>query len=47
MAKASIDDVSPQEWNAYNRKRINAMKDPDNYNENGKTDQESINALDS
>jgi hypothetical protein len=46
MAKASIDDVSPQEWDAYNRKRINSMKDPDNYNRNGKTDQESINALD-
>ena len=46
MAKVSIDDVSPQEWDAYNRRRINAMKDPDNYNENGKTDQESINALD-
>ena len=46
MNRASIDDVSPQEWDAYNRKRINAMKDPDNYNENGETDQESINALD-
>ena len=32
MAKVSIDDVSPQEWDAYNRKRINSMKDPDNYN---------------
>ena len=42
----SIDSVSPQEWDAYNRRRINAMKDPDNYNENGETDQESINALD-
>ena len=47
MAKASIDNVSPQEWDAYNRRRINAMKDPNNYNENGETDQESINALDS
>jgi hypothetical protein len=46
MNRASIDDVSPQEWDAYNRRRINAMKDPDNYNENGETDQESINALD-
>ena len=46
MNRASIDDVSPQEWDAYNRKRINARKDPDNYNENGETDQESINALD-
>ena len=46
MAKASIDDVSPQEWDAYNRRRIKAMKDPDNYNENGETDQESIDALD-
>ena len=42
----SIDNVSPQEWDAYNRKRINAMKDPDNYNKNGMTDQESLNALD-
>tara|TARA_R100000152_G_C6774803_1_gene202798 strand:+ start:712 stop:1167 length:456 start_codon:yes stop_codon:yes gene_type:complete len=42
----SIDDVSPQEWDAYNRKRINAMKDPNNYNKEGKTDQESIDALD-
>jgi hypothetical protein len=46
MSRVSIDEVSPQEWDAYNRKRINAMKDPNNYNENGKTDQESINALD-
>ena len=28
MAKASIDDVSPQEWDAYNRRRINSLKDP-------------------
>jgi hypothetical protein len=42
----SIDNVSPQEWDAYNRRRINAMKDPNNYNENGETDQESIDALD-
>ena len=31
---------------AYNRKRIQAMKDPNNYNTNGETDQESIDALD-
>ena len=42
----SIDTVSPQEWDAYNHKRINAMKDPNNYNKKGKTDQESIDALD-
>ena len=42
----SIDTVSPQEWNAYNHKRINVMKDPNNYNKEGKTDQESIDALD-
>ena len=42
----SIDSVSPQEWDAYNRKRINAMKDPNNYNTKGETDQESIDALD-
>mgnify|MGYP003116690823 CR=1 FL=1 len=46
MNRASIDDVSPQEWDAYNRKRIQAMKDPDNYNKNGMTDKESIDALD-
>tara|TARA_Y100000361_G_scaffold45970_1_gene39775 strand:+ start:44 stop:508 length:465 start_codon:yes stop_codon:yes gene_type:complete len=46
MNRASIDDVTPQEWDAYNRKRINAMKDPNNYNKKGETDQESINALD-
>ena len=46
MAKASIDDVSTQEWDAYNRRRSNSMKDRDNYNENGETDQESIDALD-
>ena len=46
MNRASIDDVSPQEWDAYNRKRIQAMKDPNNYNKNGETDQESIDALD-
>ena len=46
MNRASIDDVSPQEWDAYNRKRIQAMKDPNNYNKNGMTDQESLNALD-
>jgi hypothetical protein len=46
MNRASIDDVTPQEWDAYNRKRIQAMKDPNNYNKNGETDQESINALD-
>lgn len=44
--KMSIDNVSPQEWDAYNLRRINAMKDPNNYNANGETDQESINALD-
>ena len=32
MNRASIDDVTPQEWDAYNRKRIQAMKDPNNYN---------------
>lgn len=42
----SIDSVSPQEWDAYNHKRIQAMKDPDNYNKEGMTDQESLNALD-
>ena len=46
MNNASIDDVSPQEWDAYNRKRIQAMKDPNNYNKKGMTDQESIDALD-
>tara|TARA_Y100001963_G_scaffold111580_1_gene154379 strand:- start:527 stop:997 length:471 start_codon:yes stop_codon:yes gene_type:complete len=46
MNRASIDDVSPQEWDAYNRKRIQSLKDPDNYNKNGMTDQESLNALD-
>ena len=46
MSRASIDDVTPEEWDAYNRKRIQAMKDPNNYNTNGETDQESINALD-
>ena len=42
----SIDNVSPQEWDAYNRRRIQAMKDPNNYNKEGMTDQESLNALD-
>ena len=46
MAKASIDDVSPQEWDAYNRRHIERLKDPDNYNKTGMTDQESLNALD-
>ena len=46
MSRASIDDVTPEEWDAYNRKRIQAMKDPNNYNKNGETDQESIDALD-
>ena len=46
MSRASIDDVTPEEWDAYNRKRIQAMKDPNNYNTNGETDQESIDALD-
>ena len=46
MNHASIDDVSPQEWDAYNRKRIQDKKDPDNYNRKGLTDQESIDALD-
>ena len=46
MSRVSIDEVSPQEWDAYNRKRINAMKDPNNYNKKGETDQESIDALD-
>jgi len=46
MTRASIDDVSPQEWDAYNRKRIQRMKDPDNYNKEGMTDQDSLNALD-
>ena len=42
----SIDNVSSQEWDAYNRRRIQAMKDPNNYNKEGMTDQESLNALD-
>ena len=42
----SIDNVSPQEWDAYNKRRIQNLKDPDNYNEEGVSDQESINALD-
>ena len=46
MAKASIDDVSPQEWDAYNRRHIERLKDSNNYNKEGMTDQESINALD-
>ena len=46
MRRASIDDVSPQEWDAYNRKRIQGLKNPDNYNKGGMTDQESLNALD-
>jgi hypothetical protein len=46
MRRATIDDVSPQEWDAYNHKRIQGLKDPDNYNKGGMTDQESLNALD-
>ena len=46
MAKDSIDDVSPQEWDAYNRRHIERLKDSNNYNKEGMTDQESINALD-
>ena len=42
----SIDNVSSQEWDAYNRRRIQAMKDPNNYNKEGMTDQESLIALD-
>ena len=42
----SIDTVSPQEWDAYNHKRIQGLKDSSNYNKEGVTDQESINALD-
>ena len=45
MVRASIDDVSPQEWDAYNRRHIQSLKDSDNYNKTGLTDQESINAL--
>ena len=40
MAKASIDDVSPQEWDAYNRRRINGLKDPSLKNPKGMTDQD-------
>ncbi len=46
MTRVSIDEVSPQEWDAYNHKRIQRLKDPDNYNSNGQTDQENINSLD-
>jgi|TARA_Y100000361_G_C11063308_1_gene291653 hypothetical protein len=46
MTRVSIDEVSPQEWDAYNHKRIQGLKDPDNYNSNGQTDQENINSLD-
>ena len=40
MAKASIDDVSPQEWDAYNRRRINGLKDPSLKNPKAMTDQD-------
>ena len=40
MAKVSIDDVSPQEWDAYNRKRIEGLKDPSLKNPKGMTDQD-------
>ena len=46
MTKGSIDDVSPQEWDAYNKRHIQSLKDSDNYNKKGLTDQESIDALD-
>ena len=46
MTRVSIDEVSPQEWDAYNHRRIQGLKDPDNYNSNGQTDQENINSLD-
>lgn len=46
MVRASIDDVAPQEWDAYNRRHIERLKDSTNYNKKGMTDQESINALD-
>ena len=40
MDKVSIDDVSPQEWDAYNRRRINGLKDPSLKNPKGMTDQD-------
>ena len=40
MAKVSIDDVSPQEWDAYNRRRIEGLKDPSLKNPKGMTDQD-------
>jgi len=46
MSKASIDDVSPQEWDAYNKRHTQSLKDSNNYNKKGLTDQESIDALD-
>jgi len=46
MVRASIDDVSPQEWDAYNKRHIQSLKDSNNYNKKGLTDQESIDALD-
>ena len=40
MAKVSIDDVSPQEWDAYNRRRIEGLKAPSLKNPKGMTDQD-------